>query len=290
MDRHDAHPPQNPDPRRLMRIFRNWRDLPDDARGATVALGNFDGVHLGHASVMPRRPCGPARRAAGGADLRAASARTFPPGRPALPPDPVGRTGRRAWPPSACALLYELPFDHDVQPDAGRGLRRRRAARRPRRPPSGLRAGFRLRPPPRRRRRFPRRPRRSAGHGPDPRRRRWPTRGGPLSSTRIRRALQDGYPERATAELGRPWAIRGLVAHGDKRGRTIGFPTANVALGRHLEPARGVYAVTVALADGSTHPRRRQYRPPPDRQRRAGKPAGGQPVRLRRRPLRRGIT
>jgi riboflavin kinase/FMN adenylyltransferase len=76
---------------------------------------------------------------------------------------------------------------------------------------------------------------------------------GPLSSSRIRRELQDGYPERATAELGRPWAIRGEVAHGDKRGRTIGFPTANVALGRHLEPARGVYAVTVRLADGTMH-------------------------------------
>jgi riboflavin kinase/FMN adenylyltransferase len=74
-----------------------------------------------------------------------------------------------------------------------------------------------------------------------------------LSSTRIRRALQDGYPERATAELGRSWAIRGEVAHGDKRGRTIGFPTANVALGRHLEPARGVYAVTARLADGTVH-------------------------------------
>src|SRR6202000_1400858 len=74
---------------------------------------------------------------------------------------------------------------------------------------------------------------------------------GPLSSTRIRRALQDGYPERATLELGRPWAIRGEVAHGDKRGRTIGFPTANIALGRHLEPARGVYAVTVRMADGA---------------------------------------
>jgi riboflavin kinase/FMN adenylyltransferase len=77
--------------------------------------------------------------------------------------------------------------------------------------------------------------------------------GGPLSSTRIRRALQDGYPERATVDLGRPWAIRGMVAHGDKRGRTIGFPTANVPLGRHLEPARGVYAVTIRLADGSMH-------------------------------------
>jgi riboflavin kinase / FMN adenylyltransferase len=74
---------------------------------------------------------------------------------------------------------------------------------------------------------------------------------GPLSSSRIRRALQDGYPERATSLLGRPWAIRGTVAHGDARGRTIGFPTANIALGRHLEPARGVYAVTVTLPDGT---------------------------------------
>ncbi len=74
---------------------------------------------------------------------------------------------------------------------------------------------------------------------------------GPISSSRIRRLLQDGYPERAAALLGRPHAIRGVVAHGDARGRTIGFPTANVALGRHLEPARGVYAVTVRLKDGS---------------------------------------
>jgi riboflavin kinase/FMN adenylyltransferase len=73
---------------------------------------------------------------------------------------------------------------------------------------------------------------------------------GPLSSTRIRRALQEGYPDRANAALGRAWAIRGVVAHGDKRGRTIGFPTANIALGRHLEPARGVYAVMVTLPDG----------------------------------------
>jgi riboflavin kinase/FMN adenylyltransferase len=74
---------------------------------------------------------------------------------------------------------------------------------------------------------------------------------GPISATRIRRLLQDGYPERATALLGRPFSIRGEVMHGDKRGRTIGFPTANVPLGRHLEPARGVYAVTARLPDGT---------------------------------------
>ena len=73
---------------------------------------------------------------------------------------------------------------------------------------------------------------------------------GQLSSSRIRRALKDGYPERAALKLGRPWAIRGTVIPGDRRGRVLGFPTANIALGRHLEPARGVYAVTAALADG----------------------------------------
>jgi riboflavin kinase/FMN adenylyltransferase len=72
-----------------------------------------------------------------------------------------------------------------------------------------------------------------------------------VSSTRIRRLLQDGYPDRAAEKLGRPWEIRGTVVHGDKLGRVLGWPTANIWLTRHLEPARGVYAVTVALPDGS---------------------------------------
>ena len=109
---------------------------------------------------------------------------------------------------------------------------------------------------------------------------------GPLSSTRIRRALQDGYPERATDELGRPWAIRGVVSHGDKRGRTIGFPTANVPLGRHLEPARGVYAVTARLAGGAMHKGVANIGRRPTVNAGHGKPAGGQPVRLPRRHLR----
>ena len=77
--------------------------------------------------------------------------------------------------------------------------------------------------------------------------------GGEQASSRIRRALQDGYPERAAADLGRPWSIRGTVTHGDARGRTIGFPTANIGLGRQIEPARGVYAVSVPV-DGRVVP------------------------------------
>jgi len=232
-----------------MRIFHDWRDLPADARKATVALGNFDGVHLGHASVI--RAAHAARPDAPLAVL------TFEPHprevfRPEDPPFRLTLSAERADALAALgvSLLYELPFNHDfslmpaddfITEVLHRGLGARHLT-------SGQDFAF--------------------GH----------RRGGdtafltvraevlgmgvtqvppvtdaqgPLSSTRIRRVLQDGYPERATAELGRPWTIRGEVAHGDKRGRTIGFPTANVALGRHLEPARGVYAVTARLEDGN---------------------------------------
>jgi riboflavin kinase/FMN adenylyltransferase len=235
-----------------MRIFPNWRDLPPEARGATIALGNFDGVHLGHASVIRA-----ARAARPDAPL---AVLTFEPHprevfRPDDPPFRLSLAAERAEALAALGVtvLYELPFNHEFSlmtaedfvrgvlheglgarhlvsgPDFAFGHRQGGdtqflAAR-----AEALGMGLTLVPP-----------------LSDSR--------GPLSSSRIRRALQDGYPERATAELGRPWTIRGEVAHGDKRGRTIGFPTANVALGRHLEPARGVYAVTIRVAGGAIHP------------------------------------
>ena len=70
------------------------------------------------------------------------------------------------------------------------------------------------------------------------------------SSTSIREALRAGWASEAAELLGRPWEIEGVVEQGDKRGRTIGFPTANVALGEHLRPRFGVYAVR-ALVDGT---------------------------------------
>jgi riboflavin kinase / FMN adenylyltransferase len=63
------------------------------------------------------------------------------------------------------------------------------------------------------------------------------------SSTRVRQALQAGRPAEAAALMGRWWRIAGQVQKGDQRGRTIGFPTANVPLGDYLRPALGVYAV-----------------------------------------------
>ena len=71
-----------------------------------------------------------------------------------------------------------------------------------------------------------------------------------VSSSRIREALQAGDCETATHFLTRPFAIEGVVEHGDKRGRTIGYPTANIALGNYLRPRFGVYAVRGKLEDG----------------------------------------
>jgi riboflavin kinase/FMN adenylyltransferase len=65
-----------------------------------------------------------------------------------------------------------------------------------------------------------------------------------VSSSRIREALREGRPELAAELLTRPFAIRGIVEHGDKRGRTIGYPTANLAIDKYLRPRYGVYAVT----------------------------------------------
>lgn len=73
-----------------------------------------------------------------------------------------------------------------------------------------------------------------------------------ISSTRVRAALQAGHCREAAALMGRPFVIRGIVEHGDKRGRTIGVPTANVALGPYLRPAYGVYAVRCRLPDGTS--------------------------------------
>lgn len=235
-----------------MQIFRSWLGVPEQARGAAVALGNFDGVHRGHARVVAA-----AHAARPDAPL---AVLTFEPHprelfRPDDPPFRLTLAAERAAALAALgvAILYELPFDWPfselsadefIRQILQRGIGARHLA-------SGPDFAF--------------------GHrrGGDVGflARRAETFGiglsvvplladaeGPISSTRIRRLLQEGYPERAALELGRPWAIRGTVIEGEQRGRTLGFPTANIPLGRHLEPARGVYAVAVRLPNGSDVP------------------------------------
>ncbi len=231
-----------------MQIFRDWRELPEAARGATIGLGNFDGVHLGHASVI--------RVAHTARPDRPAAVLTFEPHpreffRPQDPPFRLTLSAERALALEALgvSIIYELPFDQAFShltaeqfvnevlhkglgaahlacgADFAFGRRRGGTTAYLSAQAEALGIGLTLVPP-------------------------VSDAQGPISATRIRRLLQDGYPERATALLGRPFSIRGEVAHGDKRGRTIGFPTANLPLARHLEPARGVYAVTARLASG----------------------------------------
>ena len=231
------------------RVVTDWRAVPTGLRGASVALGNFDGVHRGHEAVI--RALHAARPDAPLAVL------TFEPHPRELfrPDDPPFRltllpAKAEALAALGVAIVYAATFDRafstmpaeafvaDVLhaglgarhlacgPDFAFGHRRGGdtgflAAR-----AEALGIGLTIVPP--------------LGDAE-----------GPISSSRIRRHLQEGYPEHAAAALGRPWSIRGVVAHGDARGRTIGFPTANIALGRHLEPARGVYAVVARLPDGS---------------------------------------
>ncbi len=231
-----------------MKIFHDWRGLPATARGASVALGNFDGVHLGHAAVV--RAAHAARPDAPRAVL------TFQPHpreffRPQDPPFRLTQPAERADALAALGvdILYELRFDADFSHITGedfitnvlhQGLGAAHLA-------CGADFAFGHR--------------RSGDISLLTKRAEELGIGltvvpavadaqGPISSGRIRRLLQDGYPERAALLLGRPYSIRGVVIHGDARGRTIGFPTANVPLGQHLEPARGVYAVTVRLPDG----------------------------------------
>ncbi len=235
-----------------MQTISTWRDLPDELRHATVALGNFDGVHRGHAHLLRA-----AHAARPGAPL---AVLTFEPHPRELfrPDDPpfrltLGRERADVLAAHGVELLYEIPFDREfsglsaeafVADVLHRGIGAAHLA-------CGADFAFGHRRGGDAVYLAPRAEALGIGLSIVPQ---LTDAAGPISSTRIRRLLQDGYPERAASDLGRPWAVRGVVSHGDKRGRTIGFPTANVPLGRHLEPTRGVYAVTVRLADGTDVP------------------------------------
>lgn len=235
----------------MVEIVTDWRNLPDRLRGAAVAIGAFDGVHRGHQAVIAE-----ARAAADrlGAPLGVVSFDPHPRRwfQPEAAPFRLMTTDQmaRALAPLGVDRLYLLPFDAAMAAMSdeafarevlGDGLGIQHAA-----------VGFDF----------------TYGKGrtgsPEGLRRHGETLGFTvtvvdriddpdglkLSSSGVREALKAGDMARAAAILGRPFAIAGEVVHGDKRGRTIGVPTANVPMGDYMRPAYGVYATRTRLPDG----------------------------------------
>ena len=233
-----------------MRIVHGWKNLEPAERGAAVALGNFDGVHRGHQRVI-------AQAAAAAMALKAPLGvisfephprRIFQPDAPAFRIMGADQQAR-ALAALGVDLFYVLPFDREMANLTDRefvervlveGLGVRHVA-----------VGFDI----------------SFGKGRTGSPELMVDYGhaygftvsvaaalggnhGKYSSTGVREALRDGRPEEAAAILGRPFAIEGVVEHGRKLGRTLGFPTANVALTDYVTPRLGVYATRTRLADG----------------------------------------
>ena len=226
-----------------MQIHRSW---PPEASGASGAMGNFDGIHLGHQAVMDLAR-GPAPL--GVVTFEPHPRQFFAPQRPAFRlMNAEARANRLAK--LGVQHLYELPFDATLaamSPDTfakqvladGLGIShvvvgsdfcfgKGRAGTAADLQTLGLQHGFRT------------------------------TiatlvqlAGQDISSTAIRQALSDGRPRDAAAMLGHWHRIEGEVIHGEKRGRQLGYPTANMDVtGLHL-PKFGVYAVRVDVLTGS---------------------------------------
>ena len=229
-----------------MQIVTQWKNAGPDCRGASAALGNFDGLHIGHQAVIEaaRRPGMPL----GVITFEPHPREFFTPNAPAFRlMNAESRRNRLERLGVEC--LFQLPFDADLAsltPEAfardvlaeGLGLRhvvvgadfcfgKRRAGSAGMLRDLGAALGFEVTILPL-----------------------IDSAGAALSSTAIRQALSEGRPRDAARMLGHRHRIDGEVRHGAKRGRELGYPTANMALeGLHL-PRFGVYAVKVQVMSG----------------------------------------
>jgi riboflavin kinase/FMN adenylyltransferase len=217
-----------------------------NARGAAIALGNFDGVHVGHQAVV--------------ASARAvAEARGAPLGVAVFEPHPRRIFQRDAQPfrlqtnaQRARALsglgvqhLYEIAFDRALSQLSDEEFAQRVLVERLGVVDVSVGADFRFG--------------RGRMGGAESLKRHGAALGftvevvapvgddAKISSSAIRDAIAAGAVDQASKLLGRPWAIEGRVQRGLQRGRGFGFATANIALGDYLQPRLGVYAVRVAI-------------------------------------------
>jgi len=234
-----------------MRIYRHWREVPAEGRGAVVAIGNFDGVHLGHQAVISY-----ARRIAqeAGAPL---AVLTFEP----HPREVLGQTdGPFRLTPFRIKLreiaglgvdtLYLLRFDQNMAALTANEFINRLLV-------DGLGVshvvvGFDFAFGRRRGGNFALLQEHSESGdyrvsqvsvaGTDE---------GKYSASEVRARLGAGDVAGAAKILGRPWEIEGRVQHGEQRGRKLGFATANLAVAGTLHPAHGVYALWAGFDRGA---------------------------------------
>ena len=228
-----------------MQIYQHWQGLAPEARGAAVAMGNFDGVHLGHRAVIDlARKQGPL----GIVTFEPHPRQYFAAAAPAFRlMNAEARSNRLAK--LGVTRLFELPFDAalatltpaefvDGVLDEGLGVAH-----------VVVGADFR----------FGRGRAGAAGDLVGLARERGievtvaeliSASGREISSTAIRQALSDGIPRAAAAMLGHWHRIEGEVIHGEKRGRALGYPTANMGLTGLHPPRFGVYATRVDVLTG----------------------------------------
>ncbi|PKP77217.1 MAG: riboflavin biosynthesis protein RibF [Alphaproteobacteria bacterium HGW-Alphaproteobacteria-3] len=233
-----------------MQIVRHHEHIAPGLRGAVYALGNFDGVHLGHQQVIGKAAAIAAELGVplGVLVFEPHPQQFFFPDRPFFRLTPF-RAKARLLDRLGVDVLAALPFDekmsqrlapefvHDVLIDGFHAVH--------------VVAGYDFR--------F------GKGRGGDAAALSYMGEmegfgvsivdevqedGVTFSSTRIRELLAKGDPGGAAQLLGHWWTVETHIKQGDQRGRTIGFPTANLPLEDHVEPALGVYAVKIEFEDG----------------------------------------
>src|SRR5580692_9635706 len=237
-----------------MKIFRHYDEVPISLKGAVVAVGNFDGVHLGHQALIAeaRRQAKAANRPLAVLAFEPHPAEFFRPRPDSIRLTPL-RTKARLLAELGVDAMFALTFDESMAKRSaedfvtqvlieGLGLSgvvvgpdfefgKGRAGNVATLKQMGEANGFTVTC-------FDMVKTLSASGG-----------GEKISSTRIRESLKAAQPEEAARLLGRFWAVEARVEHGDGRGRTMGFPTANMHLGHCLAPSFGVYAVRVTITE-----------------------------------------